>query len=158
MTAFTVQICEKILELIQSRASDLPEVAGGWNAAVRYQFYADSTDLDTLEVSIVPGSLVCENLTRDGGKVQFVVGVSLGKKLDSDDEIPELAAFSEMLFLYLRSFPAFQPDPDKFYRGVELSTVSTESIYSNETLDSIRTYDSLIVLTFNVYFRKGGLS
>ena len=158
MTAFTVQICEKILKLIQSRASDLPEVTGGWNAAVRYQFYADSTDLDTLEVSIVPGSLVCENLTRDGGKVQFVVGVSLGKKLDSDDEIPELAAFSETLLLYLRSFPAFQPEPKTFYRGVELSTVSTESIYSNETLDSIRTYDSLIVLTFNVYFRKGGLS
>lgn len=156
--AITIEICEKILESIQSHSTILSQVwTDPWTAAIQYQFYNDASEFDDLEVSVVPGSLVCENLTRDGGRVQFTVGVSIGKRLLNDSEIPLLAAFSEKLLLILQGFPSFRP-ASASCRGAELATISTESIYSNQTLEAVRTFDSLIVLTFNVYFKKGVIS
>lgn len=154
--ACAIQICEKVLELLEAKRESLPEVEGGWKAAVRFQFYEDSSELDQLEISIVPGSLSVESMTREGGKAQLAVGVALGKRLNDEEELPALADFAEAALFALQDFSAFRPEPKERFRGVELSSVSTESVFSNETLDSIRCYDSIIVLTFNIYFRKGG--
>ena len=155
--SIALNICEQIRAYIASDpvAAALGAVyAQTWDTAVRYEFVEDATELDTLDVSIVPGELSHERVGREVARTSFTVGVSLTKRIEPA-EIPALADFAETLFFALQQLPTSRPEHT---RGVELAEVRTETVYSNKTLDTVRTFDALIVLSFNIFYKKGGIS
>ncbi len=103
-------------------------------------------DLKTLQVAVVPKSLAIDAATRSGDLWECQIDVAVQKKLaaETDEEITPLVELVETI---ARHFRLRRPSekPDAICIKVEISP-----IYAVEHLDELRTFTSVVTLTFRL--------
>ncbi|MDO4574265.1 MAG: hypothetical protein Q4D98_03525 [Planctomycetia bacterium] len=152
--AATLDLCYQLKDYILSEPVQTALNAvysGPWTATVRYSINDEASDLDTLEISVLPGQINQGKPIRMAMEVEYEMGVQLRKRLDSTDEIPNLASFAEELFLLLDSWSPTSPART---RGVSRLPLETASVYAYESESSALTYDSIISVPVKYWYRK----
>lgn len=152
----TQALCQRILDFIRSETVSasletiLPEA---WNASMRWEFVSDAADLESMTVSVVPGSLTVEKMGRDAMTAAFEVGVQFSRRIASMTEIPQNVEFLETLLKHLARLSSFTGIDG--CRGADVLSMNCSSLYANQEMEGTRIFDALIVLNLKIYFTKG---
>ncbi|GAB6188135.1 hypothetical protein [Thermopirellula anaerolimosa] len=122
----------------------------GWSlpfAARRlYRPRFEPADLKTLQVSVVPRSLVIEAASRADDSRQYQIDLAIQQKLDSGtaEEIDPLLGLVEEIARHFRlRRPAAMP-------SALCVKVENEPVYAVEHLDELRCFTSVLTLSFRV--------
>lgn len=154
--SITESICRKITEYLQSEevTSALKQVySEPFSVQQRWSFVEDSADLETMDVSVIPGTLMMNKLGRDAMEGNFQVAVQLCRRISEMEEMSENVAFFETLIRYLSRLGAIREIEG--CRGVEMVSLESESLYAHKEIEGTRVYDSLLVLNMRIYYKKG---
>lgn len=135
-----------IIELADAVVSELN--VGGWSLSfAARRFYRPRfvpADLNTLQVSVVPRSLVIEATSREDDGRQYQVDVAIQQRLDTEtaEEIDPLLRLVDEIARYfkLRRLTAM---PSALCMRVE-----NDPIYAVEHLDALRCFTSILTLSF----------
>lgn len=122
----------------------------GWSlpfAARRlYRPRFEPADLKTLQVSVVPRSLVIEAASRADDSRQYQIDIAVQQKLDADpsEEIDPLLGLVEEIARHFRlRRPAAMPT-------AVCVKVENDPVYAVEHLDELRCFTSIITLSFRM--------
>jgi hypothetical protein len=122
----------------------------GWSlqfAARRlYRPRFEPADLKTLQVSVVPRSLVIEAASRADDSRQYQIDLAVQQKLDAEttEEIDPLLGLVEEIARHFRlRRPAAMPT-------AMCVKVENDPVYAVEHLDELRCFTSIITLSFRV--------
>lgn len=149
-----VALCDQVGAYLKSQEVNtaLQAVyARSWTVRADFDVTTDAAELFDLEVALVPGEIVRNKPGRVVLEADFELGILLRKRIELP-EVRELATFGEMLF---RELEAFVPSVTEGCRGVELSEITSTTLFSNASMEGFRTFESLIVLRFKIFYRKG---
>lgn len=154
--SITESICRKITEYLQSQevTTAFKQVCSmPFSIRQRWSFVEDAADLEAMEVSVIPGALTMNKLGREAMEGNFQVAVQLCRKISELTEMSENVAFLETLIRYLSRLGSFREIEG--CRGVEMVSLESESLYAHKEVEGTRVYDSLLVLSTRIYFKKG---
>lgn len=149
-----IALCDQVAEYLQKDAvqAALREVYTlPWSVRSDFDITTDAAELFDLEVALVPGEIARSKPGRVVLEADFELGILLRKRIELP-EVRDLAKFGEMLF---RVLEAFVPQCPTGCRGVDLTEIATTTLFSNVSMEGFRTFDSLIVLRFKIFYRKG---
>ncbi len=124
--------------------------AEGWSlqfAAQRlYRPRFEPSELKTLQVSVVPRSLVIDAESRSDDSRQFQIDVAIQQKLDAEtaEEIDPLLGLADEIARHFRlRRPAAMPD-------ALCAKVENNPVYAVEHLEQLRCFTSILTLSFRM--------
>jgi hypothetical protein len=134
-------LADAVVSELNSAAFSLDFVARRW-----YRPRFEPADLKTLQISVVPRSLVIEAASRIDDSHEYHIDLAVQQKLDAEtaEEIDPLLELVEEIARYFRlRRPAAMP-------SALCVKVESEPIYAAEHLEELRCFTSIITLSFRV--------
>ena len=122
-------------------------------AVMEYVPDHEATDLSTLKVSVVPGTMEVTQVARGSDLHEFQIHVVMAKRLANDAEIATLAGLRTDIADKIRSnvLPVTGP---AMPTGVQYISLSVESTYDRDALTNQRTFLSDIAVTYRANLAK----
>lgn len=136
-----VALADAVVSELNAEAWSLPFVA---RRLYRPRF--EPADLRTLQVSVVPRSLVIEAASRADDSREYRLDVAVQQKLDSEsaDQIDPLLGLVDEIARHFRlRRPAAMP-------SAVCVKVENDPVYAVEHLDELRCFTSIITLSFRM--------
>ena len=123
------------------------------SAVMEYVPDHEATDLSTLKVSVVPGTMEVTQVARGSDLHEFQIHVVMAKRLANDAEIATLAGLRTDIADKIRSnvLPVTGP---AMPTGVQYISLSVESTYDRDALTNQRTFLSDIAVTYRANLAK----